>query len=241
MPGVDWTKPLEARCKLEMVGVEMTCTICKLKEHTGPHYGVYMCEADKQFLKRTFHKGFKYATCPKKGCPPKSRGWCKACRLAACLSTPINLAMLRITTKSTTNPPNILDQNPKSSKVKEPPSQSPMKPDQALKSELISENLPATFISTVPESVKSLQASLQHPLYSSKMSKTPIMSEVTESLNRLTVSSTVLGNALAALAGNMSTTRYTLQSFHHSRLIHFCPKIQNQVYFYLHLLVENLK
>merc|ERR1719222_25623 len=205
LPGLDWTKPLKARGKLERVGVDITCTICKLKEHTGPHYGVYMCEADKQFLKRTFHKGFKYATCSRKGCPPKSRGWCKACRLAACLSTPINLAMLRITTNS--NPPNILDQNPKSSKGKEPPSQSPLKPsDQALESELISETPPATFISTVPESVKSLQASLQHPLYSSKMSKTPIMSEVTESLNRLTVSSTVLGNALAALAGNMSTT-----------------------------------
>ena len=77
------------------------CLICKLREHTGPHYGVLMCEADKQFLKRTFHKGFKYAACSKSGCPPKPRGWCQRCRLAACLSTPLNLAMLRIATNNT--------------------------------------------------------------------------------------------------------------------------------------------
>ena len=77
------------------------CLICNLREHTGPHYGVLMCEADKQFLKRTFHKGFKYAACSKSGCPPKPRGWCQRCRLAACLSTPLNLAMLRIATNNT--------------------------------------------------------------------------------------------------------------------------------------------
>ena len=77
------------------------CLICNLREHTGPHYGVFMCEADKQFLKRTFHKGFKYAACSKSGCPPKPRGWCQRCRLAACLSTPLNLAMLRIATNNT--------------------------------------------------------------------------------------------------------------------------------------------
>ena len=60
-----------------------------------------MCEADKQFLKRTFHKGFKYAACSKSGCPPKPRGWCQRCRLAACLSTPLNLAMLRIANNNT--------------------------------------------------------------------------------------------------------------------------------------------
>ena len=60
-----------------------------------------MCEADKQFLKRTFHKGFKYAACSKSGCPPKPRGWCQMCRLAACLSTPLNLAMLRIANNNT--------------------------------------------------------------------------------------------------------------------------------------------
>ena len=62
-----------------------------------------MCEADKQFLKRTFHKGFKYAACSKSGCPPKPRGWCQRCRLAACLSTPLNLAMLRIATNNTSS------------------------------------------------------------------------------------------------------------------------------------------
>ena len=217
MPGVDWRKPLEARGKLEMVVGEMqsTCTICSLKEHTGPHYGVYMCEADKQFLKRTFHKGFKYEACSKKvPCPPKPRGWCKVCRLSACLSTPINLNMLRIannpTVKSITNPPDISEDisSPKS----HPTSQL----------ELISETLPAvptTFTSTVPESVKSLQASLQLPPSSSKMS-IPSMPEVTESLNRLTVSSTVLGNALAALAGNMSNSRY-LTTQHSSQTFHF--------------------
>ena len=81
-----------------MMMIISRCLICNLREHTGPHYGVFMCEADKQFLKRTFHKGFKYAACSKSGCPPKPRGWCQRCRLAACLSTPLNLAMLRIAT-----------------------------------------------------------------------------------------------------------------------------------------------
>ena len=84
-----------------MMMVISRCLICNLREHTGPHYGVFMCEADKQFLKRTFHKGFKYAACSKSGCPPKPRGWCQRCRLAACLSTPLNLAMLRIATNNT--------------------------------------------------------------------------------------------------------------------------------------------
>merc|ERR1719222_474218 len=213
LPGVDWRKPVEARGKLELVGGKLICTICSLREHTGPHYGVHMCEADKQFLKRTFHKGFKYAACSKRGpgCPPKTRGWCKACRLAACLSTPINLAMLRIadnnTVKSTTNPLDISDL--KGSEVEDTLPQSPLKSHPTSQSELVSEPpptpVPTTSTSSVPESIKSLQASLQLPLSSSKMS-IPIMSEVTESLNRLTVSSTVLGNALAALGANMSTT-----------------------------------
>ena len=84
-----------------MMMVISRCLICNLREHTGPHYGVFMCEADKQFLKRTFHKGFKYAACSKSGCPPKPRGWCQRCRLAACLSTPLNLAMLRIANNNT--------------------------------------------------------------------------------------------------------------------------------------------
>ena len=213
LPGVDWRKPVEARGKLELVGGKLTCSICSLREHTGPHYGVYMCEADKQFLKRTFHKGFKYAACSRiyPGCPPKTRGWCKACRLAACLATPINLAMLRIadnnTVKSTTNTLDISE----CSKVEDTLPQSPLTPQLTSQSELVSEPpptpVPTTSTSSVPESIKSLQASLQLPLSPSKMS-IPIMSEVTESLNRLTVSSTVLGNALAALGANMSTTRF---------------------------------
>ena len=35
--------------------LELSCTICKVKPSSGLHYGVKICEADKQFLKRTFH------------------------------------------------------------------------------------------------------------------------------------------------------------------------------------------
>jgi len=37
------------------VNTDNFCTICKVKPSLAVHYGVKICEADKQFLKRTFH------------------------------------------------------------------------------------------------------------------------------------------------------------------------------------------
>jgi len=82
------------------LNLELTCTICKVKPSSGQHYGVKICEADKQFLKRTFHYQLKYPPCTKTGeegvCPPRPRGWCQVCRLRTCLATPINIAMIRV-------------------------------------------------------------------------------------------------------------------------------------------------
>jgi len=79
--------------------MELTCTMCKVKPSSGQHYGVKICEADKQFLKRTFHYQLKYPPCTKEGggvCPPRPRGWCQLCRLRTCLATPVNIAMIRV-------------------------------------------------------------------------------------------------------------------------------------------------
>jgi hypothetical protein len=82
------------------LNLELSCTICKVKPSSGQHYGVKICEADKQFLKRTFHYQLKYPPCTKTGeegvCPPRPRGWCQVCRLRTCLATPINIAMIRV-------------------------------------------------------------------------------------------------------------------------------------------------
>jgi len=71
------------------------CKICQIRPNTGLHYGVHTCEADKQFLKRTFHERQNYKTCNLQ-CPPRFRGWCQYCRLKSSLVTGINLKMIRI-------------------------------------------------------------------------------------------------------------------------------------------------
>ena len=54
------------------------CAICRVKPDCSMHYGVRMCEADKQFLKRTFHYGLVYPACSAATvCPPRPRGWCQ--------------------------------------------------------------------------------------------------------------------------------------------------------------------
>jgi len=59
-----------------------------------------MCEADKQFLKRSFHQQLQYSPCKNAAsvapCPPRPRGWCQECRLLTCLSNPVNIAMIRV-------------------------------------------------------------------------------------------------------------------------------------------------
>ena len=77
--------------------------MCRAKPSSGLHYGVKMCEADKQFLKRTFHYQIQYPPCAKEGdsvCPPRPRGWCQICRLRRCLSTPVRLNEIRIGAKT---------------------------------------------------------------------------------------------------------------------------------------------
>jgi len=74
------------------------CRICSIRPNTGLHYGVHTCEADKQFLKRTFHERQAYKVC-NLFCPPRLRGWCQYCRLRFSLRTGINLKMIRITKK----------------------------------------------------------------------------------------------------------------------------------------------
>jgi len=86
------------------LNMDLYCYICKVKPSSGVHYGIKICEADKQFLKRTFHYQLKYPQCTKPGlevCPPRPRGWCQLCRLTTCLSTPVNIAMIRVGEKQT--------------------------------------------------------------------------------------------------------------------------------------------
>jgi len=82
------------------LNMELTCAICKVKSSSGHHYGVKMCEADKQFLKRSFHQQLQYPPCSngESGvvCPPRPRGWCQICRLQTCLANPVNIAMIRV-------------------------------------------------------------------------------------------------------------------------------------------------
>jgi len=75
------------------------CKICQIRPNTGHHYGVKTCEADKQFLKRTFHERQNYKVCTLQ-CPPRFRGWCQYCRLRSSLLTGINLKMIRIGERS---------------------------------------------------------------------------------------------------------------------------------------------
>ena len=85
-----------------MINLELKCKICELKPSTGIHYGVKMCEADKQFLKRSFHYQLVYSACSQKdSCPPRPRGWCQICRLRKCLSFPVKINMIRIGSKTT--------------------------------------------------------------------------------------------------------------------------------------------
>lgn len=71
------------------------CRICLIRPHSGLHYSIYTCEADKQFLKRTFHERQVYKIC-RLQCPPRFRGWCQYCRLQFSLNTGINLKMIRM-------------------------------------------------------------------------------------------------------------------------------------------------
>jgi len=76
---------------------DLLCVVCHLREGDGLHYGIQICEADKQFLKRTFHLRQDYPNCVSGGdCPPRKRGWCQSCRLLACLSVPLDLSLIRV-------------------------------------------------------------------------------------------------------------------------------------------------
>lgn len=79
------------------------CRVCFIRPNTGLHYGVYTCEADKQFLKRTFHERQTYKYCGLQ-CPPRFRGWCQYCRLRSSLNTGINLKMIRIGNQENKSP-----------------------------------------------------------------------------------------------------------------------------------------
>jgi len=74
--------------------VPVHCRICEIRPHSGLHYGVYSCEADKQFLKRTFHDRLNYTLCDLH-CSPRARGWCQYCRLRSSLLMGINLKLIR--------------------------------------------------------------------------------------------------------------------------------------------------
>jgi len=97
-----WMQSLTSQDDQSMMNLELPCKVCRLKPSTGIHYGVKMCEADKQFLKRTFHHQMIYSPCPQEGygvCPPRPRGWCQMCRLRRCLSTPVAISMIRVGNK----------------------------------------------------------------------------------------------------------------------------------------------
>ena len=97
-----WLQSLASQEDQSMMNFELPCKVCRIKPSTGLHYGVKMCEADKQFLKRTFHHQIIYAPCSQEGdgvCPPRPRGWCQMCRLRRCLSTPVSISMIRVGNK----------------------------------------------------------------------------------------------------------------------------------------------
>ena len=96
-----WLQTFSNLENFNMMNMQLTCMVCQIKPSSGLHYGVKMCEADKQFLKRTFHYQIVYSKCGKEGeCPPRPRGWCQICRLGRCLSTPVTISMIRIGNKS---------------------------------------------------------------------------------------------------------------------------------------------
>jgi len=96
-----WLQTFSNLQNFNVMNMQLTCMVCQTKPSSGLHYGVKMCEADKQFLKRTFHYQIVYPECGKEGeCPPRPRGWCQICRLGRCLSTPVTISMIRIGNKS---------------------------------------------------------------------------------------------------------------------------------------------
>lgn len=103
----DWReaylKPSETISSGQLNSTSTECKICQIRPHTGLHYGVHTCEADKQFLKRTFHERQTYKLC-NLHCPPRFRGWCQYCRLKSSLLTGINLKMIRIGDRTKKDP-----------------------------------------------------------------------------------------------------------------------------------------
>jgi len=98
-----WLHSISNTEEHQLNNLELTCSICRIKPSSGLHYGVKMCEADKQFLKRTFHYQIIYSPCAQGGdgvCPPRPRGWCQICRLRRCLSTPVMIGMIRVGNKT---------------------------------------------------------------------------------------------------------------------------------------------
>jgi len=98
-----WADAVSNTEQQQLINMELACNICRIKPSSGLHYGVKMCEADKQFLKRTFHYQIIYTPCAQGGngvCPPRPRGWCQICRLRRCLSTPVMIGMIRVGNKS---------------------------------------------------------------------------------------------------------------------------------------------
>merc|ERR1711973_884838 len=98
-----WLHSISNTEEYQLNTLELTCSICRIKQSSGLHYGVKMCEADKQFLKRTFHYQIIYSPCAQGGdgvCPPRPRGWCQICRLRRCLSTPVMIGMIRVGNKT---------------------------------------------------------------------------------------------------------------------------------------------
>jgi len=98
-----WLHSISNTEEYQLNNLELTCSICRIKQSSGLHYGVKMCEADKQFLKRTFHYQIIYSPCAQGGdgvCPPRPRGWCQICRLRRCLSTPVMIGMIRVGNKT---------------------------------------------------------------------------------------------------------------------------------------------
>ena len=95
-----WRQVISSNTNSTTLNMELTCAICKVKPSSGQHYGVKMCEADKQFLKRSFHQQLQYPPCSNAGsglvCPPRPRGWCQICRLQTCLTNPVNITMIRV-------------------------------------------------------------------------------------------------------------------------------------------------
>ena len=92
----DLYKVWKNACKIPNITDGFLCSVCKLKPG-AVHYGVRLCEAEKQFIKRTFHMMVTYPPCTdQQKCPPRTRGWCQACRIRACLARPIDFSLVRV-------------------------------------------------------------------------------------------------------------------------------------------------